>query len=210
MLKSAEARGIARALWGDVNSTYRTNTRGAFYYSCAGHGGFIVSENVIPEVKREWVQKYVHKENATRYISRSGKSVLMHGYRTRGARMTYVKTEEVKFYIFEEDVAWCIAVMLGINLTKHPMKEGDARLAFWNWYDEKNPVVARRKEVDQMRKDQDPDLIISASRLEDGKTSVLTADYKRHVVCGYDKANDEYGNPFLSNCEIVEKEVEYS
>lgn len=207
MLKSSEARSIAAALWGTVNTSYRTNTRGAYYYSCAGHGGFIVAEEAIPAHKREWVEKYVAKESAIRYIGRSGKSTLMHGYRTRSTRMTYNQTESVSFYIFEEDCAYAIAVMVGINLTKHPVKEGDARLTFWNWYDESNPVVANRKLVAEKRKNGDSDLIVSASGTWktgiEGVTEVITADGKVHLVRGYKNARDEYNEPYLSLCEEI-------
>jgi hypothetical protein len=212
-LTSAEARSIASSLWGTINTSYRTNTRSAYFFSCAGHGGFIVDESAIPAHKREWVEKYVAKEEAIRYINvHSGKSTLMHGYRTRSTRMSYQATEMVKFYIFEEDCAYAIAVMCGINLTKNPIKEGDARLTFWNWYDETNPVVANRKLVEEKRRNGDPDLIISASGTWktgiEGVTEVITADRKVHLVRGYKNARDEYNEPYLSLCEeILEMET---
>jgi len=36
MLTSAEARGIARSLWGEVNGTEKTNTKGAYWFNCSG------------------------------------------------------------------------------------------------------------------------------------------------------------------------------
>lgn len=101
MLTSAEARGIASALWGEVNGTERTNKRGAYWFNCAGHGGMIVSAEVIDMLgARAWVDKYVSRETAIRYVG-SKKSTLMHPYRTRSSRLRWERKEQVDFYVFE-------------------------------------------------------------------------------------------------------------
>ena len=201
MLKSSEARSIAHGMWGEVNGTYRTNTRGAFYFSCSGHGGFIVSAELLKNYP--WVDKYVTKVSAIRY-SNDTKSTLMHPYRRNSSRMSYNSTENVEWYAFEEDCDYAIAVMCGINLTKHPIKEGDARLTFYHNHHENNPKVAEYKRVQTLRENGDPDLIVSASGTwktgVEGVTEVTTADRETHLVTGYDSAKDAYGNPYLSNC----------
>jgi hypothetical protein len=204
LLKASEARGIARALWGEVNASYRTNAVGAFYYSCSGHGGFIISADLVNI--QSWVENYVRKETAIRYIDRNGKSVLMHPYRTRSARLAYVKTETVEFYVFEEDCAWSVAVLLGFKLKKNSPTMEQARDTFWNWYDETNPVVKNRIEVEEKRKNKDPDLIVAASSVDwdAGTTKVWVADGEKYIVKGYDQCRDEYGTPYLSNTEILE------
>lgn len=211
MLKSSEARSIAHALWGKVNNTEKTNVKGAYWFNCEGHGGFIVAAEAIEENNRVWVENYIKKESAIRYVARSGKSVLMHGYRTRSARLAYYMTENVEFYIFEEDCAWAIAALVGISFKKpHKSQEEyikEARSIFWSWYDKENPVVANRKLVEEKWKNGDPDLIISAcgswkTGIE-GVTQVTTADRKVHLVRGYNKARDEYGDSYLSLCEAA-------
>jgi hypothetical protein len=203
MLTSAEARSIARALWGEVNGSQRTNTKGAFWFDCSGHGGFIVSADIFGPTKREWIEKYVSVESAIRYIGNK-RSVLMHGYRTRGARLAYHSTENVEFYIFEEDCAWAVAALAGITLKSAPDMADQAKDTFWRWYDESNPEVANRKEVDRKRAEGDGDLIISAVMTDEpGVTKVWTANNQIHYVRGYDKARDEYNTPYLSLCEAA-------
>lgn len=207
-LTASEARAIATALWGKVNHTYKTNTIGAFCFSCEGHGGFIVASESIPQDKRQFVDRYISKETGTRYIDKArNKTCFMHPYRIRnGRRGFWNHSEEVSFYVFEEHCDYAIAVLAGINLTKHPIDENNAKTTFWNWYDETNPVVKNRELVKQKRQNNDPDLIISASGEWktgiDGVTEVITADNKKHLVKGYDKASDKYGEKYLSLCEI--------
>jgi len=204
MLTSSEARGIASALWGKVNNTYRTNTKGGFAYSCEGHGGFIVSADSVNH--HSWIEKYVSKQSAIRYTNeRTGKSSLMHPYRTRSTRMTYTKTETVEFFVFEEDCDFSVAVILGVNLLKNRISMESARDSFWAWHDEENPVVQNRIEIDRKRKEGDDDLIVSALRQDDGNTLVWTASNDKYIVSGYGDSRDQYGTPYLSNCEILER-----
>lgn len=48
-LRSGLARSIANALWhGDAHAV-RTNRAGVFYFSCAGHGGYVIDPQVLDE-----------------------------------------------------------------------------------------------------------------------------------------------------------------
>lgn len=205
MLKANEARSIATALWGKINVSYRTNKIGAYYFSCEGHGGFVVSAELLDCAP--WITKYQEKETAKRYIG-GKKETLMHPYRTKSTRMLWHTVKTVEFFVFEEDCAYALAVLAGINLKENPIKEGDARKVFWDWYDTNNPIVANRKLVDQKRENGDSDLIISASGSWktgiEGVCEVITADNKKHYVSGYENAWDEYGVPYLSRCKIYE------
>lgn len=204
-LTAAEARSIATAMWGKINASYSTNTIGAYCFSCEGHGGFIVAKESISDATM--IADFIQPHMAIRY-SGPTRAVLMHHARTRGARLAYNKTENVEYYVFEEDSDYCLAVKAGINLKDKPIKIEDADATFWHWYDIKNPAVMARKDADDKRKNGDSDLIISASgawktKIE-GVCEVITADHAVHLVTGYDTARDEYGNPWLSRCKVYE------
>lgn len=204
-ITAAEARAIATAMWGKINHTYKTNTKGAYCFSCEGHGGFIVATESIPNNQRDFVNKYSREYEAIRYTNtNTNKSRLMHHARIRGARFAYNKTENIKYYIFEEDCEYCIAVLAGINLKTTPIQIQDAKQTFWNWYDTNNPSVTHRKMVEQKRKNNDSDLIISAAGEWKTKnkdiTEVTTADGKTHLVRNYNLARDEFGTPWLHLC----------
>jgi len=211
-LTSAEARAIAIAMWGKINHTYKTNTVGAYYFSCEGHGGFVVAKNSIPKDQREFVEKHIRAESGTRYIDNiKDKTCFMHPYRVRnGRRGHWNDSEEVPFYIFEEDCAYSIAVLAGINLKANPIELRHAKATFWNWHDETNPVVQNRIIVQEKRQNGDPDLIISAAgdwhTGIEGVCEVTTADRVTHLVQDYDKSRDEYGQPYLSRCTVYELE----
>jgi len=161
---------------------------------------------VIGPTIRAWIEKYVSKETAIRYVG-AKKSTLMHPYRTRGSKLWWDRKEQVDFYVFEEDCAWSVAALAGITLklpeTAKNSMMAQAKDTFWRWYDEVNPEVRNRKEVDRKRAEGDPDLIIAASAEGDGVVKVWTADNEIHYVRGYDKARDEFGTHYLSLCEAA-------
>ncbi len=117
-LKHSEARNIAESLWGSGGTTsYATNRNGAFYFSCSGHGGFVISANALTATERKAIDQYCQAERGIRYIARNGKSTLMHAFRKRGTRIAYAYTVQCDFYIFEEDCDWSIVItQTGIRL----------------------------------------------------------------------------------------------
>ena len=208
-LTAAEARSVATALWGKINTTYKTNTKNAYCFSCEGHGGFIVAKQSIPQDKIDFVNKYIQPYSGDRHTDNRGKTCFMHHARIRnGRRGHWVAQDTIEYYVFEEDSDYSIAVLAGINLKKDPISQETAQNTFYNWYDETNPKVINRKLVEEKRINGDPDLIISASgswktNIE-GVCEVITADGKKHLVKGYDKCRDEFNEPYLSGCEIYE------
>lgn len=60
-----------------------------------------------------------------------------------------------------------------------------------------------RRDEDAMRKARDPRLIVSASRINDTKTRVWTADGKEHIVAGYGVRQPDGKQNLLEYCEIV-------
>lgn len=208
-LSSKESRSIATSLWGKINHTYKTNTANAYCFSCEGHGGFIVAEESIPQDKKEFVEKYIQKETGILYShSETNKSRFMHHARTRGARFSYNQTDTINYYVFEEDCAYCFAILCGINLKENPISIEDAKKSFWEWYDENNPKNIHKKMVEEKRNNGDKDLIISAcGEWKTGMKNiveVITAAGEKYLVKNYEKCFDEYNTPWLSQCEIFE------
>jgi hypothetical protein len=52
-LRSGMARSIAASMWGEVNGSYRVARTGAYYYHCAGHGGYVIDPQVLSRSERE-------------------------------------------------------------------------------------------------------------------------------------------------------------
>jgi len=115
------ARNIAELMWGrDGTVSYKTTRKGAYYYSCAGHGGYIVKKESLTESERENIDKYT--ERLFLYLLTNTETGDIYGIdynhvpasRSR-FRMTFkqpsgVTAEWVKyeFYAFEEDCDWAL------------------------------------------------------------------------------------------------------
>jgi len=58
------ARRIAEAMWGTggTNAT-KTNRRGAYYYSCSAHGGYVVSGDCLTEEEKAKLHEYITPEH---------------------------------------------------------------------------------------------------------------------------------------------------
>lgn len=212
-LTSSLARSTAEATWGrGGTSAYKTNRKGAYYFSCSGHGGFVISAKALTSTEYEALTKYIKPEVMTVYVANEDNSVLLafHPFRLKSGKLPYAgpmghRVEKEEIFLLEEDCAWSLAVVL-LGITTKDMKKEAAEKTFYNWYDEANPAVVERERVAKLRAAKDGDLIIAASGLGDGLVKVWTADDKTHVVKGYDMARDEFGNPWLSRCVTVELE----
>lgn len=212
-LTSALARATAEARWGRGGTTaYKTNRKGAYYFSCAGHGGFVISAKTLSPTEYKEISKYVTPEVMTVYVANEDNSVLLafHPFRLKSGKLPYAgpmghRVEKEEVFLLEEDCAWSLAVVLAGIMTADMTKDAAAK-TFYNWYDESNPAVVARSRVSKLREIGDSDLIVAASGMGDGLVKVWTADDKTHVVKGYDMARDEFGNPWLSRCVVVELE----
>jgi hypothetical protein len=202
-LSNPHARGIAEAMWGrGGTSSVRTNRRGAYYFSCSAHGGFVIDANAFTESERAAIDQYAKPEPATVYLFRGAVETYMHPYRQRGNQVSSAATKiQTHFYLFEEDCAWCLPVKFaGITTTQHTTAQ--AEISFWHWYDPANPQVAHRKHIQTATAAQDPDLIVSASAVGNS-VRVWCADGKSWMVDAYDQCRDQWGQPWLSKCENV-------
>lgn len=202
-LSNAHARGIAEAVWGrGGTNSVRTNRRGAYYFSCAAHGGFVIDANAFTEAERVAIDQYAKPEQATAYVFAGEVQAYMHPYRQRSSRVNSAATKiQTQFYLFEEDCAWCLPVKFaGITTAQHTTAQ--AEISFWHWYDMTNPQVAHRKHVQNATAAQDPNLIVSASAVGNS-VRVWCADGKSWMVDAYDRCRDQWGQPWLSKCENV-------
>ncbi len=122
------ARHIAKLSWGDVNAGYRTNRRGAYYYSCSGHGGYVVDSRCLSKHERASIDKYTtpyplrvlvqHRNGkggdviiATdcREFIRCGNKASFRGKSHRySPSLGPIDWQEIPVYCFEEDCDWAI------------------------------------------------------------------------------------------------------
>jgi hypothetical protein len=116
MITASQARSMAETRWG-VGGThgYRTNRRGAFYYSCAGHGGYVIDARCLSDEEVQNLNEHIKMPGgytATEIVDdATGKVVKFHGpenYRTiryYPSRQTAL-TPEIIFG--EEDCDWAV------------------------------------------------------------------------------------------------------
>lgn len=186
MLNHSTARQIAEKMWGKGGTTsYRTNRRGAFYFSCAGHGGFIIDGRAFSPQEIAQLTQFVDGYDATEFRYH-GKPVFMHPWRTRGVKYNGgFGFTNFKIFLFEEDCDWCLPVIFaGIRI--EGMTQAAADQTFWDWFDHKNPKVQERKRRDEARAAKSSDLIVSACRADYGQTLVTCADGRQHFLDSYD------------------------
>jgi len=110
-------RSYCNQEWGPVQHSYRTTRRGVYYYTTAGHGGYIIPEENLTAKERELLDKI--GVTSTTYRSRRGQS---------GA-----------YRAFEEDCAWALATwFLGVYHAKQDqnVSREHARLTILQWYPE--------------------------------------------------------------------------
>lgn len=81
---STLARRLAYQMWGEVNNQKKI-AKGVWLFSCSGHGGFIVDNDVWTEYKGKYEMMLMYKRNFYRY-------------------------NEQHFSVFEEDCDWAILI----------------------------------------------------------------------------------------------------
>jgi hypothetical protein len=135
MLTHSQARSIAEAVWGRGEThSYRTTRPGAFYFSCSGHGGFVIDVACLTDEELVAISPYVNLEEAELF-KWGRKSLFSHPYRRRGGRYSIAATRHViKFILLEEDCDWCLAYLFtGIRHRDKPAKGEDAQRTFDQW-----------------------------------------------------------------------------
>jgi CRISPR/Cas system CSM-associated protein Csm3 (group 7 of RAMP superfamily) len=209
MIQSTQARSMAESLWGKGGThAHRTNRQGAFYFSCSGHGGYIIDWKALTESERIEVNKYLKPEEC--FVSKDSKGKIRrfhHPYKESKTTTHFGPFEKVFVYVAEEDCDWAI-----IQKFTKIRRIGDdeevtskcAEKTFNSYHNPESEEVKHRIAIQAAREAQSPDLIVSA--LADNNrefTKVWTADAKQYLVKNYDNARDEFGTPWLSNVEII-------
>jgi len=152
------ARLIAEKMWGTGGTrAYKTNRKGAYYYSCAGHGGYIVKSEALSETEKENVKKYwgggyvlyLLTDQDTRevygvdyaHVPASNVKRSNKGFKVKlGA---HVKWEKYIFYVFEEDCDWSILEKFtDVRLKDNPSTEEQIESSF-------NSILEYNKQQDE-------------------------------------------------------------
>lgn len=178
IVNHSRARSMAQARWGEVhNSRHR-------WFNCSSHGGYIIPHEVLTPTQIKNISKYLPTEYALAIVdNKTGKVVKFRGpdsFRTISYN-SYVHTAvEVPLFFGEEDCDWAV-----IEKFTKPESSPEALQTFWDWFDPTNPRVQERLLQDKARENHDPDLIISACRV-DGGVCVTTADGTNYTLARYD------------------------
>lgn len=117
-------RSLAESMWGSGGtSALRTNRRGAYYYSCSGHGGYLVLEDVLTPDELKNINEYIrpstiqllvqHDDNGEAIVvDKNANDFIHYGHRKRS--FTYYNYYDkpiwvdYNVYVFEEDCDWSI------------------------------------------------------------------------------------------------------
>lgn len=208
LLKSNEARAIAEGIWGTGGTkAYRVTLPGAFHYSCAGHGGLVISADSLDSWQRKTIESFgIRLDTAKRVEKASGKRALWHTYRKTAVSVPCsAKVTNIDYYLFEEDCAWCLAVLFcGITSAGFVGNvEAIAKRTFQNWYNPFSTRVIGRKIDSRMRGEKSADLITSALSHGDF-TKFTTANGEAYLTRNYREAqkaaakNNKFGLFLLS------------
>lgn len=110
MLKHSEARSIAESLWGTGGThSYRTNRRGAFYFSCSGHGGYVIDSTAFSGEELAAIAPHVSVTDTYTRFSWVKYNRFHHSYKRRATRYAGRATiTNGTFLVFEEDCDWSI------------------------------------------------------------------------------------------------------
>lgn len=153
MITASQARSMAVSRWGTHATSARTNRRGAFYFSCSSHGGYIIDGRCLTLDETNNILKYLPAEFATEVFATNKPEVAV---KFRGPdsnrNLTYYghsqQTRQILIFYGEEDCAWSvIEKFTDIRMADSP----PPNQTFWDWYDLDNPVVQERHRTDAAR-----------------------------------------------------------
>lgn len=108
-LTSAWARSMADSQWGTVNHTYKTTGgKGVYYFSCSGHGGYVVDGNAIAHARFK-IDQFI-KPTMTHVSISEGKATGMQNpfsARSWSYKLSHDLIQH-PIFVFEEDCDWAI------------------------------------------------------------------------------------------------------
>lgn len=123
LLTYSQARGMAESMWGSGGTTaHHTNRTGAFYFSCSGHGGFVIDDRALAERERELLTEAGFTADRCRGVrDASGRIMAIrhpHSQVARPRQLTYRPglgesvDGEIPVWTLEEDTEWAAAYAL--------------------------------------------------------------------------------------------------
>lgn len=125
---SSRARNLAESLWGrGGTSALRTNRKGAYFFRCSAHGGYVVDHRALTREERLSIDRHVAPKNVSLLVQtrNDGEYVLaVDNPHTTRVRYRYdpslgpVRWHPYPVYAFEEDCAWVILERLTDIRTK--------------------------------------------------------------------------------------------
>jgi hypothetical protein len=107
---------MAETHWGRGGTHgYKTNTRGAFYYSCSGHGGYVIDGRCLTEVEHQALRNHIQMPGgytATEIVDdQTQKVVKFRGPENYRSLRYYRATQTVRtipILFAEEDCDWAV------------------------------------------------------------------------------------------------------
>lgn len=138
MINHSQARSMAEANWGrGGTSSSKTNTKGAFYFSCAGHGGYIIDGRAMSDEARKAISAYREPTMTSEvYEPESDATCAVFNpftFRSRSIRaMPSWKQRQIEIWAFEEDCDWCLPVIFA-GITTGGAELEHALRTFKNW-----------------------------------------------------------------------------
>lgn len=152
LLTHSQARGLAESIWGPGGTTAcRANRTGAFYFSCSGHGGFVIDDRALTGQERERLAAAGFTADSCWGVRDATGRIVTVRHRDsqvlRPRRVTYQPGRgervdaSIPVWIFEEDCDWAaVYVFTGIrtpgawNGRTESQIIGAARECLARWY----------------------------------------------------------------------------
>jgi hypothetical protein len=151
-IDSSIARTLAEQAWGRGGThSYKTTRKGIYYFSCSGHGGYVVDKKLLDSGELHFINKFVNSQKirilgeynkGEKYVlDYVGPDSQKTKWRANPITRDYFQ-EEYEFYLFEEDCAWSILEKFtgirseGFKATAEERKQMIDQ-TFMNWYGRK-------------------------------------------------------------------------
>jgi hypothetical protein len=127
--KKINYRNLAESQWGTGGTkAYKTNRKGTYYYSCSGHGGYVVPATALTDLEIQALKPYTSPINVPTLMGPDGicygVDYQANAQYSSGRSRRYQCARgsqwiDVPVYLFEEDCDWSILeVFTSIRITK--------------------------------------------------------------------------------------------
>ncbi len=149
-IDSSLAKTLAEQAWGRGGThSYKTNRKGVYYFSCSGHGGYIVDLKRLSASEIEAIKEHINLSTLRMVIQDTEEGEVILSIRGDDClKRTPVKYNPAKgnaswktydYFVFEEDCAWSILEKFtdirseGFSLSKEE-REQVINDTFNRWY----------------------------------------------------------------------------